>query len=87
MNIVFDLDGVIRDLNSYLGEKYKVPFPTDWKWEYKGKNVFNWIEFDNFNPLLFAPPTEYYPFIYSWKIKYNFKGFEIWTSQPEKWRK
>lgn len=81
MRIVFDLDGVIRDINGYLTAKFGVPYPQEWFWKYQDKDIFGWIEADNFAPLVYAPTTDYY-----WIVKYCFEKPEFWTDQPERWK-
>jgi hypothetical protein len=80
MRIVFDLDGVLRDLNGYLESKFDIPYPQEWYWNHQGKNIFDWIEQDHFATLVYAPATEYERI-----AKFNFEQLEIWTNQPEKW--
>lgn len=81
MKLVFDLDGVLRDLDAYLHNRLDIPAITDWFWKHKGKDIFEWIEEDGFNALVYAPTTKYYL-----TIKKYIKNIELWTSQPEKWR-
>lgn len=78
MKLVFDLDGVLRDLNRYLNNKYKIPSPQKWDWKYKNKDIFGWARHDKFKILVEAPPTKFY-YNFSHKIK------EIWTCQSDKW--
>ena len=82
MRIVMDLDGVIRDLNEYLQTKHGIPYPTEWNWKHKGKDVYHWIE-EDMDVLLNAPPTVYYPTILK---MWSRKDREVWTSQPKAWR-
>jgi len=82
MKIVFDLDGVLRDLCFYLNQKFDVPYPRDWFWKHKGKDIFDWIKEDRYSCLLYAPITEYFL-----PISKTTEHFEIWTCQPEDWRK
>lgn len=81
MKIVFDLDGVLRDLNGYLSTKYDIPYPQEWFWKHNGKDVFDWIAQDNLRAIAHAPTTDLY-FI----VKNCFEEIEIWTNQPENWR-
>lgn len=80
MRLVWDLDGVLRDLNEYLSFKFGVPYPQEWFWRYKGKDIFEWIEQDLYAPLVYSPATEYERI-----VKWNFEHPEIWTCQPDKW--
>ncbi|MCX5657958.1 MAG: hypothetical protein NTZ48_07080 [Candidatus Omnitrophica bacterium] len=81
MRIAWDLDGVLRDLYGYLNHKLGIPYQKDWFWKYQGKDIFDWIEQDNFLPLIYAPTTDYY-----WIVKHCFDKPEIWTCQPELWK-
>ena len=40
MKIVFDLDGVIRDLAGHVARKYDCPYPETWDTTYQGKTLF-----------------------------------------------
>lgn len=81
MRLVFDLDGVFRDLNPYLKEKYGVPYPTNWIWKFKNKDLFEWAKADNYHVVIEAPATEYLEV-----VKKHIKLPEIWTCQPEDWK-
>jgi len=83
---VFDLDGVLRDLAMYLYINCKVPFPERWNWEYKGKNIFDWIKEDNYDALLYAPVTKYFGLIMEYHENKNIP-IELWTCQPLNWIK
>jgi len=80
--IVFDLDGVLRDIDNYLVDKYNVPYPTEWDWKYKGKDFWWYANKDNDMLVINSKPTEYLD-----TIKKYCKSLEIWTCQPERWRK
>lgn len=80
MKIVFDLDGVLRELSQYLVEKYKVPYPKVWDWKYKGKNFWDYAQEDD-NMFLFAPITEYLEI-----VKKYITEPEIWTCQRDEYR-
>ncbi len=77
--IVFDLDGVIRDLNRYLVEKYNIPYPKEWNWTYKGKDIWWYSEKDKNMLVLNSKTTEYYDVIKKYCD-------EIWTCQPDRWK-
>ena len=81
MKIVFDLDGVLREINSYLVTKFNVPYPQNWLWKYKDKDIFDWIKQDDYRALIYAPTTKYFL-----PIKKKFENIELWTCQPEKWK-
>ena len=81
MKIVWDLDGVIRDLNGYIVTKYGGKYPTTWSYLCgNGKNIYETIN-DDLDILIDSPPTAYCKVVtdHYWKP-------EIWTSQPEAWR-
>jgi hypothetical protein len=78
--VVFDLDGVLRDIISYLKIKYNIKEIKQWYWEHGGKDIYALIREDNYNALTKAKPTEYLRSI----IK-NFNYIEIWTNQPNDW--
>lgn len=79
--IVFDCDGVIRDLMGYCYDMFGVPRVTEWFWNYKGKDIYALIKEDNYNALLYSKPTEYFSVIKSYS-----KKLEIWSHQPPEWR-
>jgi len=78
MNIIFDLDGVLRDLVGYLVKKYEIPYPQNWFWKYKGKDIFEWAEHDGLKVLTEAQPTEFF-------MNFKHKVTEIWTCQSDDW--
>lgn len=78
--IVFDLDGVLRDLMFYLSRKYDVPIVDNWYWKHNKKDIFDWVDYDKKKVLALAPVTEYYKTIID-----NFDFIEIWTCQPKEW--
>ena len=80
MKIVFDLDGVIRDLSGHIAQVRKCPYPNVWDYDYAGKTIYECIN-ENLDFLLTAPPTAYKAVMLT-----HFPHPEIWTSQPEGWR-
>jgi len=82
MKIVFDLDGVLRDLFGYLSKQYGVPYPDDYTWEYKSKDIWEWALQDSLKLLKESPCTEYYDVIMK-----HYPCPEIWTHQIPSWRK
>jgi phosphoglycolate phosphatase-like HAD superfamily hydrolase len=78
--IVFDLDGVLRDLVSYICNRYNICQPDIWYWEHEGKDIYKLIREDNYRALLEAGPTEYLKVAIN-----NFDNLEIWTNQPKDW--
>ncbi len=83
MKIVFDLDGVLRDLNGYLNTKYGIPYPQEWFWKHDEKNIFDWVEKDNYATLVYAPATEYERIA---KFCFLEQNIELWTCQPDNWK-
>ena len=80
---VFDLDGVMRNLMSYLHKKYKIPLhPDTYWWTYKNKDIYDWAKYDNYGICRNSPVTKYYK-----TIKKYFPEPEIWTHQPKDWQK
>jgi len=83
MNIFTDLDDVLRSLDIPLYEKYEIPIPERWNWRHKGKSIFDWMEYDNFNIINHeAPKTKYFDIIVD-----RLDPLEIWTSQRKTWKK
>lgn len=80
MKIVFDLDGVLRDLNTYVSQRYKCAYPNKWEYKYNGKSIFECID-EDITILEKAPATGYKSI-----VKAHYQHVEIWTSQPEHWR-
>ena len=80
--IVFDLDGVFRELLTYLKDKYGIPYPNSWSWTFKGKGIYWWAKKDKKQILEFSPVSEYLEI-----VKKYYKCLEIWTWQPLEWRK
>lgn len=81
MRIVFDLDGVFRDLCGYLHHKFSVPIPIYWFWEHEGKDIYKWIEEDNYRALIYSPVTKYLMPV----LKTGYP-IELWSCQPDKWK-
>ena len=82
MKVVWDLDGVLRDLSGYIVKKYGGAYPQ--KWDYicgTGKNIYETINAD-LDILRDSPPTAYCKV-----VKGHYPTPEIWTSQPKLWRK
>ena len=79
--IVFDLDGVIRDLMRYCYDMFNIPEANEWFWKYKNKDIYDWVKEDNYNALLYSKPTKYFSVIKNYSEK-----LEIWSHQPLKWR-
>ena len=80
MKIVWDLDGVIRDLNVYVCQKQNCSYPDKWDYKYNGKTIFECVD-EDLTILEKAPATGYKAV-----IKAHYKNIEIWTSQPKHWR-
>lgn len=80
MKIVFDLDGVIRDLSGCVASSCGCKYPNVWDFDFRGKTLVERVN-DNKKILLDAKPTAYRAVI---KSHYTYP--EIWTNQPEEWR-
>lgn len=81
MNVVWDLDGVLRDLNGHLMHLYGGEYPTEWNFKYgNGKTIYECID-ENLAILVEAPPTAYLR-----TCLQHYNSPEIWTSQPEPWQ-
>jgi len=79
--VVFDLDGVIRNLGIVF-KRLKIPTPTNWFWKYQNKDIYDWIR-EDYNLLLYAKKTKFLAVI----EKYcKDKPIEIWTHQPKDWQ-
>lgn len=81
MKIVFDLDGVLRDLVGYIINKTNIPYPTHWDWRIENKDIFEWVKESDYKALIEAPETKYCSL-----IKTYMDNIEIWTQQPLDWR-
>lgn len=79
--IVFDIDGVIRDLDKILIKKYHLPIPKEYyDWDNKGYNINDMI-----NTIMpYAKPTEYLTVIKNYNKN---EPLEFWTNQPTVFRK
>lgn len=78
---VFDLDGVLRDLNGYLVQVYGGEYPQCWNWEYGGMHIGDAIRKDGYRALVQSPPTHFL------KVADGLNAiYEIWTVQPYIWR-
>ena len=80
MKIVWDLDGVLRDLNGHLVKLYGGEYPTTWDHSYNGRSIYDCID-DDLNILINAPTTAYFNV-----MKQHFPSPEIWTNQNENWK-
>ena len=79
MKIVWDLDGVIRDLSGEITKRYMPDFKiTTWYWKYKDLDVYDYV---NRNKAILeeCPVTEYY------EIAKEIPDLVIWTRQPDSW--
>jgi hypothetical protein len=79
---VFDIDGVLRNLNGLLMEKYNLPIPKDWgAWDKIGYDIYDIVAQD-YSVLVDAKPTKYINVI----KEYNYLDkLEIWSHQPHDW--
>jgi len=81
VRVVWDLDGVVRDLNGYIVQIYGGKYPDKWDYVYAtGKNIYDTIN-ENLDILTNSPPTAYCTV-----LKKHYSNPEIWTSQPKKWQ-
>ena len=80
MRIVWDLDGVLRDLSGYVATLRGCEYPKTWNADYNGKSIFECID-ENLNILTDAPPTAYLKI-----MKKYFSNPEIWTNQKDSWK-
>ena len=72
--LVFDFDGVIRDLCTEVFGFY----PDTWEYKVDGKNLIDIIN-TNLDILLSAPPTKYF------KVISKLKHIKIYTAQQPYW--
>ena len=79
MKLIYDLDGVLRDLSGHLAKKYNENYPTTWNCTFGGMKYLDAVEKD-MKVLLDAPPTGYLEVAKKYGID------EIWTDQPELWK-
>lgn len=85
MQIVFDLDGVIRDLyGPMMKEDDSTVVEYDWK-NKEGLSVCDLIE-QKLERLEEAPVTEYYKLI-KYYINFTYSPIEIWSHQLPHWQK
>lgn len=75
MRLVFDLDGVLRDLSGSICSKMNLSPPKKWRWE--GIDFIN----KDLSILVEAPPTEFLG-----AAKEFFEKIEVWSSQPKEWQ-
>jgi hypothetical protein len=86
MKFVFDIDGVLRNLNYSICKEFNLPIPTSWynnEWDKLGRGVYDLIK-EKIHLLYDAYPTKYFITIGSYMI---LNGSELWTHQPPSWRK
>lgn len=75
--IIFDLDGVLRDLVSYMEKKYDVIY-TDY-WQKVNNKTFTELIEEDLSSLILSKPCEYLTKEIARYI------YEIWTFQPKNW--
>ncbi len=82
MKLILDLDGVLRDLNKALRNRFNIPwFPDNWNFKYQEQGIFAWFKKD-LTILETAPVTKYFSVI---KEYFKDKKVEIWTCQSKEW--
>ena len=81
MKIVWDLDGVLRDLNGYIMKLYGGGYPDSW--DFVGGSGMGVTDTINANLAILsdAPPTAYLSV-----LKKHNSYPEIWTAQPPHWQ-
>lgn len=81
--LVFDLDGVLRNLYPVIRRKYGLWSPSNYyDWDKKGYNIYELVEKD-YSVLIKAKPTKYLEIIQEY-VK-SFGLIEIWSYQPQDW--
>jgi len=82
MKIVWDLDGVLRDLSGHIMRLHGGHYPDSWDYIFEnGMGVIDNVNAD-LDILVNAPPTAYLSV-----LKKQVERTEIWTCQPEHWRR
>jgi len=76
LDVIFDLDGVLRDLCSAVWGEY----PSNWTNTYKGINLYKYVKEHNYKPLLTAKSL---PYIF---VALSLPEVNILSCQPEDWR-
>jgi len=83
MKIVFDIDGVVRDLMGIIKERYGCLRPVkNWVWHHKGKTIFDYVR-EDYSVLINAKPTKYCDIIQKYG---NNNHIEFWSAQPDDWQ-
>jgi len=80
--IVFDLDGVLRNLQAGLNKEFGIPHFKEWFWLWEGEDIFYWVKHSDYRILTDSPPTKYLDV-----VKRNIDKVFLWTCQPEDWKK
>lgn len=81
--LVFDIDGVLRDLNGFLISKYKLPIPREWyAWDKIGIDIYEVVSRD-ISILEEASPTKYLEIVQKYCTD---SGIELWSHQPKEWQ-
>ena len=75
MRVVFDLDGVLRDLSGTISREAGIPLPQVWNW--RGLRLIG----KDPSILERAEPTKFLEV-----VKELVPEVEVWTCQPLKWR-
>jgi phosphoglycolate phosphatase-like HAD superfamily hydrolase len=80
--IVFDVDGVLRNLYPVVRRKFGLWSPNNYfDWDKKGINIYDLVKKD-YNILVEAKPTRYIKFIQELHEK---EAIELWSWQPDDW--
>jgi len=81
IKIAYDLDGVLRDLDPEVQERFGIPEITDWYWKHEGKTIYQLVAQD-YSILETCRPTKFLDIVQSF---HKSSPIEIWTHQPKDW--
>lgn len=87
--IVFDIDGVCRNLIGCLCQKYNLFYPIEWNdWGKEGIDIYELVKRD-YNVLIKSKPTIFVEAVKRFADKTSTidKPIEFWSNQPEDWIK
>jgi hypothetical protein len=84
VKIVYDIDGVVRDLMGIIHDRYQTPRPVNnWLWTHNGKTIFDLVR-EDYSVLVDAKPTKYCDVIQRLN---DGCIVEFWSAQPDDWKK
>ena len=87
IKVVFDLDGVLRNLYSCIRRKFGLQSPAEYhQWDLQGINIYDLVKRD-YSILERAKPTKYIKTIQDYLSKQSIydRSIEIWSYQPYDW--